>query len=244
MKTSLALAATLLCACSNSTKSDPPAAAAVSYDNAKSALAATEVQAALDELTARAKTRSDDLAAVQKDVAALKTPSPTAKAVEVTFEPGTAGSSSSTVQGALDDLATRVASLEALVPSMAELKTEVASLKAQAYPQGLACPADTLDMGVYCIDKDPRSPQNWADALICVGTNGRHLCRFEEYVPACFANDALFTQANAMVSDRPNESEVQLIGNKVCANWEKGPLDGKYPYRCCIDKATLPFVAP
>ncbi len=257
-----------LLAC-NGNSTDPVTAANVTYDPAASALAATAVQAALDELSAiaadAASTRSDHtkrLTAAEDAVADLQKPLAVA-AADVSFDATDTSLTGANLQVALAEVAgsadanaasisdfdgvlAAIAALEAKVEAgeaeLAAVKADLAALTAKTDPDTVPCPDGMHLSDGFCIDTEARTPTTWDSAASECAYAGGTLCSGHRYTAACKNSPTKFPTEPEMVDDHLDTNTILLLSK--CDIPDVGNEIQVFPFRCCIDRAQLVYSAP
>lgn len=217
-------------------------AATVTYDGTAAGLSAGTVQAAVDEVAAEqasqgakqeamesaGKGLASGLAAVQTDVAALKSTSVDASSVAVAAIPELTATN---VQEALAALQSQIAAQKSEINA---LKATIATLE--------ACPDDMFDIGDSCIEKVPRQAVHWTGSAIDCYGDKRRLCSFDEYEHAC--NEGVYTDQNPEWTADWVDGDAVLLATfglnechfKTGIAAKTSAAAPPNPFRCCTNK--------
>lgn len=194
----------------------------------------------------------------------LDAPAPKVLAAAVVFDSDGTGLQASDVQAALAEVAstasgaqTATASLSEEVIALGAKATETAtaltavemshqSLAKATDPALVACPngMEEVEVGGYCIDKEPREAGPHFFALNACVEEGAHLCTPQEWQRGCF-DDLLAGIAGLELADDYFDIGESILmdqaENCIYASPEKAENGASYPYRCCRDKSSLVY---
>jgi hypothetical protein len=218
------------------------AAGDVTYDPTTSALVATDVQAALDELDKRLDD-TPDIAGVQATVETVQASVGAVEGRVATLEAVERGA-------ALAALTERVEALEAEKVAVEEALQGLQAVDAglQAVDAGLqqavdafgSCGEDFYDLGPSCMQKTPEST-SWNNARGACNGAGLRLCGFAEYLWACgtgtldTSDDPEWT-GTVLGPDGVLLSQMENANCGLHTGVIESSLGTIHAYRCCHTK--------